>query len=84
MGPRIIGSYRITGHLGIVGIAAGHNLGICFNENDTSKVGSITIVGRVNQICDTGQYPFGVTAGLDGNMLFCVGFDNAIGRVHLR
>jgi len=33
---------------------------------------------------DTGSYPFGITAGPDGNMWFCVGFGNAIGRVNLR
>jgi streptogramin lyase len=31
----------------------------------------------------TGAYPFGITAGPDGNMWFCVGYGNAIGRVNL-
>jgi streptogramin lyase len=31
----------------------------------------------------TGAYPFGITAGPDGNVWFCVGYGNAIGRVNL-
>jgi virginiamycin B lyase len=84
MGSWVTGSYPIPGGLGIASIAAGPDLRMWFTENDTSKVGSNTVVGRVNQIYDTGPYPFGITVGPDGNMWFCVGYDNTIGPARPR
>jgi virginiamycin B lyase len=56
-----------------------------FTENDSGKVGAITLKGKLLIKFDTGDgsYPFGITAGPDGRMWFCLGFGNAIGRVNL-
>ena len=74
----------MPGEFGIAGIAAspsGNSL--WFTENDSSNVGEISVNGVVGDIFDTGDYPFGITTGPDGNMWYCVGFGNAIGRVNL-
>ena len=57
--------------------------GLWFTENDSCNVGSISVNGDVGDVFDTGDYPFGITTGPDGNMWYCVGFGNAIGRVNL-
>ena len=43
----------------------------------------IDVNGNVGETFDTTAYPFGITAGPDGNMWFCIGFGNAIGRINL-
>ena len=80
-----ITEYPVPGDFGgIAGIAAapsGNRL--WFTENDTSNVGVIDVNGQVGETFDTTDYPFGITAGPDGNMWFCIGFGNAIGRVNI-
>ena len=74
----------MPGDFGIAGIAAGPaGDSMWFTENDSGKVGAITLTGSVGERLDTGAYPFGITAGPDGNMWYCVGYGNAIGRVNL-
>ena len=78
-----IREFPVPGELGIAGITAASDGRMWFTENDTSKVGSITLRGHVRKIYDTGSYPFGISGGPDGNVWFCVGLGNAIGRVRL-
>jgi virginiamycin B lyase len=78
-----ITEYTVPGEFGIAFITAGAGPHMWFTENDSDNVGSITVNGRVRQILDTGPYPFGITRGPDGNIWYCVGFGDAIGRVTL-
>ena len=78
-----ITEFPIPGDFGIDGIAAGPDGNVWFTENDTAKVGAITVGGQVVQILDTYPYPFGITAGPDGAMWFCEGYGNSIGRVQI-
>ena len=63
-----ITEYPVPGDFGgIAGIAAappGNRL--WFTENDTSNVGVIDVNGQVGETFDTTDYPFGITAGPDG------------------
>ena len=43
----------------------------------------MTPTGHVGKTYSTLPYPFGITAGPDGNIWFCEGFGNAIGRIKL-
>jgi hypothetical protein len=80
-----ITEYPVEGNLGIAWIAAAPSGDtLWFTENDSSDVGSITTNGVVgSERLTTSDYPFGITAGPDGNMWYCAGFGNAIGRVNL-
>ena len=77
---------RVTREWALEG-ATGKDVRVCVLDSgveaDHPKVGSISVYGNVKRTFDTGSYPFGITAGPDGNMWFCVGFGNAIGRVRL-
>jgi streptogramin lyase len=43
----------------------------------------MTTGGELGPTYATRPYPFGITAGPDGNIWFCEGFGNAIGRITL-
>ena len=73
----------MPGEFGIAGITAGPFRTMWFTENDSGKVGAITLKGKLLVKFDTGSYPFGITAGPDGKVWFCVGYGDAIGRVNI-
>jgi streptogramin lyase len=81
----VITEYPVDGEYGIASIARSRrdDNRLWFTENDSGLVGSITTNGVVGQRFGTSAYPFAITAGPDGNMWFCIGYGNAIGRVTL-
>jgi virginiamycin B lyase len=80
-----ITEYPVPGEYGMAGIFADpRGDRMWFTENDSGQVGSIRLDGTVDpERFPTSPYPFGITAGPDGNMWFCVGYGNAIGRLNL-
>ena len=81
-----ITEYPVTGGTsGIAGIAAAPSGdALWFTENDAGLIGSIGIDGTLGpETLNAGYYPFGITAGPDGNMWFAVGYADEIGRVNL-
>ena len=53
------------------------------HRNDSGHVQSISVDGVVGEPLDGGSYPFGITAGPNGDMWFAVGYSDEIGRVNI-
>ena len=74
----------ISRYFSLYSIAAGSDGNLWFTEQDTAKIGRITVAGAVTEFPTsflTGNSLAVITAGPDGNLWFASTLDHAIGRI---
>jgi virginiamycin B lyase len=76
--------FPVPGESGIAGIATGADGRLWITQNDLGQVRPMKTDGTLGKIYPTRSYPFGITSGPDGNIWFCEGFGNSIGRIRVR